>query len=126
MTDCRDLGAHRNATEGRWYGETLTSRMLQVADETERLNRIKAPYVKNAALLWAKKMPDGGQAVLVINLSNAPLDLKVALSDVGLPAAASVKARDVWAHADLGTVSGTWTITALQAHDSQFVVFSST
>ena len=37
--------------------ETLTSRMLHVADETERLNRIRAPYVKEAALLRAKKMP---------------------------------------------------------------------
>ena len=49
VTDCRDLGAHLNATERRWYGETLTSRMLQVAAETERLNRIKAPYVNKGS-----------------------------------------------------------------------------
>ena len=56
-TDCRDLGAHLNATAGRWYGKTLTDRMLQVADETERLNRITAPYNKKTALLRAKKSP---------------------------------------------------------------------
>ena len=39
-----------NATEGIWYGKTLTRRMPQVADETERLNRIKAPYVKQGSL----------------------------------------------------------------------------
>lgn len=57
VTDCRDLGAHLTATEGRWHGKTLARRMLQVADETERLNRIKAPYVEKAALIRAKKLP---------------------------------------------------------------------
>lgn len=59
VTDCRHLGAHLNGTEGIWYGETLPSRMLQVANETGRLNRIKAPSVKKASLLRAKKMPEG-------------------------------------------------------------------
>ena len=57
VTDCRDLGARLNATEGRWYGQMLTSRMLQVADETERLNSKKTPYGTKAALLRATKMP---------------------------------------------------------------------
>ena len=35
----------------------MCSLPMQAADETERLNRIKAPYVKKASLIRATKMP---------------------------------------------------------------------
>ena len=61
--------------------------------------------------------------VLVINHSNSAVDVSVTLASVGITAA-SAKARDVWAHTDLGSVSGTWNIKALATHDSAFAVFS--
>lgn len=73
--------------------------------------------------VWAKKLPNNGQAVLVINHGGSPVDVSVTLASVGI-GAASAAARDVWAHKDLGTVSGTWEIKALASHDSAFAVFS--
>ena len=76
-----------------------------------------------AVTVWAKAMPDGGQAVLVINQgSKLQTDIKVELSSLGLQSPAN--ARDIWALKDLGTVQGTWTIKELASHDSAFVRFT--
>ena len=76
-----------------------------------------------AVTVWAKAMPDGGHAVLVINQGSKPqMGIKVELSSLGLQSSAN--ARDIWALEDLGTVQGTWTIKELASHDSAFVRFS--
>jgi hypothetical protein len=82
-----------------------------------------APAGPRAYQVWAKKMPDGGQAVFVVNQSPGELSqIKVELTTLGLPATA--KARDIWAKKDIGTVEGTWAIATLASHDSMFVRFS--
>ena len=48
IADCRDLGAHFNATVARLVGATLTQRMWKTANSTERLDKIKAPYEKQS------------------------------------------------------------------------------
>ena len=42
INDCRDLGAHLNATQ-RWRSTTLADRMRQTAKAAIGLSRIKAP-----------------------------------------------------------------------------------
>ena len=82
-----------------------------------------APAGPKAYQVWAKAMPEGGQAVFVVNQGSKVLtDIKVELSALGL--GASAKARDIWGLKDLGTVSGSWTIPSLAVHDSEFVRFS--
>ena len=46
VNDCRDLGAHFNATGGRKVGTTVTQRMWKTARSTDRLAKVKAPYGK--------------------------------------------------------------------------------
>eukprot|EP01047_Picozoa_sp_COSAG01_P002310 COSAG01_NODE_60_length_29981_cov_23.262533_35_plen_94_part_00 len=72
--------------------------------------------------VWAKRMPNGGQAVLVINRSDGPVSVTLALQELGLGATA--RARDVWGRRDLGTVRGTWEVGELASHDSALVRFS--
>lgn len=74
--------------------------------------------------VWAKAMPAGGQAVLVINLGGSPVDVSVDLSAIGLKGGKATSARDIWAGKDVGSVTGTWTVKALASHDSAFVRFS--
>ena len=73
-------------------------------------------------------MPDGGQAVFVVNQGPKPLtSIKVDLSALGLkPSSAQpYTARDIWRLKDLGTVNAeSWTIESLASHDSEFVRFS--
>ena len=57
FNDYRDLGAHLNATQ-RWRATTLTKRMRQTARETDRLNKVKAPYKQTNAIIRGKKWPN--------------------------------------------------------------------
>lgn len=73
--------------------------------------------------IWAKKLANGAQAVLVVNrqgstLSGIDVDLE------GLDLSGSCTARDVWARKDLSPVSGTWSIKTLAPYDSMFVVLT--
>ena len=87
-----------------------------------------APAGPKAYQIWAKAMPDGGQAVFVVNQGSKPLtNIKVDLSQVGLKPSGTLPytARDIWRLKDMGTVSSeVWTIDSLESHDSEFVRFS--
>ena len=87
-----------------------------------------APAGPKAYQVWAKAMPDGGQAVFVVNQGGKTLtDIKVDLTALGLKPSSGDRytGRDIWRLKDIGTVSsGTWTIASLDSHDSEFVRFS--
>jgi hypothetical protein len=87
-----------------------------------------APAGPKAYQVWAKEMPDGGQAVFVVNQGSKPLtNIKIDLSDVGLKPSSTLPytARNIWRLTDMGTVSSeVWTIESLASHDSEFVRFS--
>jgi alpha-galactosidase len=57
--------------------------------------------------VWVANEPDGSLAVGLFNLGGAPAPITVAWSDLGITGAADV--RDLWAHADLGAMSGSFT-----------------
>jgi alpha-galactosidase len=57
--------------------------------------------------VWSKQDSDG-TIVALMNQSNAPANLTVNWSDIGLEPAQSVAVRDLWAHADLGTFSNSF------------------
>ena len=57
--------------------------------------------------VWVANEPDGSLAVGLFNLGGAAAPITVAWSDLGINGAADVK--DLWAHTDLGTMSGSFT-----------------
>lgn len=57
--------------------------------------------------VWAKPLSGGAKAVALFNRSEAVYPITVHLADVGF--SGSAKARDLWAHKDLGTLTGSYT-----------------
>lgn len=57
--------------------------------------------------IWMKPLSRGAKAVALFNRADFPYPITVQLKSVGFPN--SVKARDLWAHKDLGTLHGSYT-----------------
>ena len=79
--------------------------------------------------VYAKPLPGGGAAVLVMNHGHTgAANVSVSVPLASIPSLAcsgsSCHVRDVYAHADAGTVSGTFSVPSLAAHDSVCVVLS--
>jgi alpha-galactosidase len=61
--------------------------------------------------VWAKPLNENGaRGVVLLNTDVAPASITVAYSDIGLHAGAAT-VRDLWAHADLGTFTDSYTAT---------------
>lgn len=56
--------------------------------------------------VWARELSDGSVCVALYNENDAAANIAVSFSELGWPASASASARDIWAHADLGTFTG--------------------
>jgi alpha-galactosidase len=59
--------------------------------------------------IWMKPLKDGSKAVGLFNREGYEMPITVDFKDLGL--AGSVQVRDLWAHKDLGTFTGTFTAT---------------
>jgi alpha-galactosidase len=82
----------------------LTNREIIAVDQDAagaQGDRVKA---EGGLEIWAKPLADGGKAVGLFNLSDQPAWLEVNFADVGF--SGPVKARDLWAAKDLGTIAG--------------------
>ena len=69
--------------------------------------------------VWAKKLQDGGQAVIFLNRSNVnagPAQMAVSWQELGLRWDAEPMVRDLWAKKDLGRIKGTFSAT-VAPHD---------
>ncbi len=56
--------------------------------------------------VWVKPMADGGRVLLLWNRGEAPARISAEWTALGLPASVRLKARDLWAHRDLGRLAG--------------------
>ncbi|MGH9433788.1 MAG: glycoside hydrolase family 27 protein [Terriglobia bacterium] len=56
--------------------------------------------------VWVKPLADGSKAVGLFNRSEWPMRMRVNFSDIGISGSAAV--RDLWAHQDLGTFTGSF------------------
>ncbi|MGN7161707.1 glycoside hydrolase family 27 protein [Sphingomonas sp. SAFR-052] len=56
--------------------------------------------------VWVKPMADGGRVLLLWNRGEAPARITAEWTALGLPASVRLKARDLWAHRDLGRLAG--------------------
>ena len=78
--------------------------------------------VFGAGQLWAKKLPGGGSAALVINHSPTVMNYTVQLAKLNLTGS-SYKVRDIWAHKDLAPSSKDIPL-AVPPYDSAFLAIS--
>ena len=111
-----------------WWGPPKTRNGERAGEKTAARYGL-APYSGSgvpfgAAQLWAKRQPRGAMAVLLINHGSKRLEShSVDLASKLNLTAPSYAARDVWAHADLGTVAGKLSL-SVDAYDSAFVVLT--
>jgi alpha-galactosidase len=73
---------------------------------------------------WYKPISATQVAVLLMNHDSNTNALTLNFSDIPGAPCSSCKVRDIWAHQDLGTFSGSWS-TSLASHDSAFLMISS-
>ena len=92
----------------RKMSDTTKSILLNkevIAVDQDALGKQASP-VKNGNLeTWVKPLKDGGVAVGVINLDNAPANATVKASDLGLKGSVR-SARDLWTHKDVKFANG--------------------
>lgn len=58
------------------------------------------------AEVWVKPLAGGGKALLVLNRGDQPLTIRATAEQLGLPASARPRVRDLWAHRELARWSG--------------------
>jgi alpha-galactosidase len=92
----------------RKMSDTTKSILLNkevIAVDQDPLGKQASP-VKNGNLeTWVKPLKDGGVAVGVVNLDNAPANATVKASDLGLKGAVH-SAKDLWSHKDVKFAKG--------------------
>jgi hypothetical protein len=68
---------------------------------------------------------DGSKmAVLLMNVDSAPQDVGFAFADVPGLKGSQCQVRDVWAHKDLGSATGSYTAAQVASHDSAFLLLT--
>ena len=56
--------------------------------------------------VWAKQLADGGRAVVLFNRGPKSQEISVSWTEVGYPQQVAAQVRDLWAHKDLGKLTG--------------------
>jgi alpha-galactosidase len=80
-----------------------------IAVNQDKLGREGRRVVKNGDLeVWAKPLSDGSRAVILFNRGTSESDVSVSWEQIGYPNHLPAKVRDLWAHKDLGSFSGTY------------------
>jgi alpha-galactosidase len=58
--------------------------------------------------VWSKPLADGTRAVILLNRGESEAQINVAWDELGYPTHLPAKVRDLWAHKDLGTFTGSY------------------
>lgn len=56
--------------------------------------------------VWAKQLADGGRAVVLFNRGPKSQEISVSWTEIGYPQQVAAQVRDLWAHKDLGKLTG--------------------
>jgi alpha-galactosidase len=56
--------------------------------------------------VWARPLKDGSRAVILFNRGENEAPISVSWEEIGYPAHLSATVRDLWAHRDLGKMTG--------------------
>jgi alpha-galactosidase len=88
--------------------EILTNREV-IAVNQDKLGRQGQRVKKEGDLeVWSKTLADGSRALILFNRGTNEADVRVAWEEIGYPAHVAAKVRDLWAHQDLGSSTGTF------------------
>jgi len=75
----------------------------------DKLGREGRRVVKNGDLeVWAKTLNDGSRAVILFNRGASESEVSVSWEQIGYPNHISAKVRDLWAHKDVGSFTGSY------------------
>jgi len=89
--------------------EILTNAEVIAVDQ-DKLGQEGRRVRKDADLeVWAKTLADGSRAVILFNRGTADSKVSVTWDAIGYPAHLTAKVRDLWAHTDAGSFSGSYT-----------------
>jgi len=88
--------------------EILTN-LEVIAVNQDKLGREGERVKKNGDLeVWAKTLADGSRAVILFNRGSEEAEVSVAWEEIGYPAHLTAKVRDLWAHKEAGTFTGSY------------------
>ena len=115
------------AVNKAWAGNSGT--VFKAAPSLVKLGKsVKTGEQYEAVPSWQyfyKPLSATSAAVLLMNHAATAADFTLSFADVpGLSATTAYKVRDVNAHADLGSFTGTWSTTGVASHDSVFLVLT--
>ncbi|MGB7438042.1 MAG: glycoside hydrolase family 27 protein [Candidatus Acidiferrum sp.] len=80
-----------------------------IAVNQDKLGREGRRIAKNEVLeVWAKSLDDGTRAVVLFNRGESDANIAVTWQQLGYPDHLSAKVRDLWAHRDLGSFTGSY------------------
>ena len=81
--------------------------VIAVDQDTLGVQGTKVADNGNGLQVWTKKLQGGSVAVVLLNRSGSAANITANWSNIGVSGSASV--RDLWAHADLGSFSNSYT-----------------
>jgi len=120
-------------TTGGNYPPPLSAATLATMTNTEAIavdqDSLGAVGTKVANNVYAKPLGSfvsGQFAVLLFNRSSATVNLTVNWTDLGLVAGSAASVRDLWAHANLGNFTGSYTAANIPAHGSALLKITGT
>eukprot|EP01052_Picozoa_sp_SAG31_P012978 SAG31_NODE_770_length_12217_cov_2.855174_14_plen_174_part_00 len=109
----QDLGK-----DGAIQGRLMTPSVWNIADGTLRADLLSShtdPEAKTE--VWCKMLADGNSAaVALLNLGDSAVSITASWKILGLPPAASVTVRDLWAKKTIGTRKGGVTAASVPSH----------
>jgi alpha-galactosidase len=80
-----------------------------IAINQDKLGREGHRVAKSGDLeAWAKVLSDGSRAVILLNRGTAESDVRVAWEQIGYPKTVPARVRDLWAHQDVGSFTGSY------------------
>ena len=87
--------------------ETLTNREVIAVDQDSAGIQGHRVWQEGPLEIWTKPLADGGKAVGLFNRERHVLTMTLRLKEIGITGPA--KLRDLWAHRDLGSFTGSYT-----------------
>jgi alpha-galactosidase len=90
----------------REVAEILTNREVIAVDQDPLGMQGRRVKRNGDQEVWSKQLADGGRAVVLFNRGPAAAEVSVSWTDIGYPSHLTAKVRDLWAHKDLGSLSG--------------------
>ena len=124
-TDVRMAGGNLAPAITATTINTLTNAEVIAVDQ----DPLGAVGVQVAPNIYAKPLgsfTSGQFAVLLLNRSGVPANITVNWSDLGLVSGNTATVRDLWAHQNLGNVTGSYTATNIPAHGATMLTIAGT